>query len=95
MFDIEHQERKVNNMDKLEKMLEEVRTRNNKDNMESSLSLVRDWVEELRNNKFLDEKMLYWYYGNVEGFIWGLYASSLITREEREVMIEYLGDLFL
>lgn len=82
-------------MDKLEKMLEEVRTRNNKDNMESSLSLVRDWVEELRNNQFFDEKMLYWYYGNVEGFIWGLYASSLITREEREVMIEYLGDLFM
>lgn len=82
-------------MDKLEKMLEEVRTRNNRDNMESSLSLVRDWVEELRNNQFLDEKMTYWYYGNVEGFIWGLYASSLITREEREVMIEYLGDLFL
>lgn len=82
-------------MDKLEKMLEEVRTRNNRDNMESSLSLVRDWVEELRNNQFLDEKMLYWYYGNVEGFIWGLYASSLITREEREVMIEYLSDLFL
>ena len=82
-------------MDKLEKMLEEVRTRNNKDNMESSLSLVRDWVEELRNNQFFDEKMHYWYYGNVEGFIWGLYASSLITREEREVMIEYLGDLFL
>lgn len=82
-------------MDKLEKMLEEVRTRNKKDNMESSLSLVSDWVEELRNNQFLDEKMLYWYYGNVEGFIWGLYASSLITREEREVMIEYLGDLFL
>ena len=82
-------------MDKLEKMLEEVRTRNNKDNMESSLSLVRDWVEELRNNQFLDDKMLYWYYGNVEGFIWGLYASSLITREEREVMIEYLSDLFL
>ena len=82
-------------MDKLEKMLEEVRTRNNKDNMESSLSLVRDWVEELRNNQFFDEKKLYWYYGNVEGFIWGLYASSLITREEREVMIEYLGDLFL
>ena len=95
MFDIEHQERKVNNMNKLEKMLEEVRTRNNKDNMESSLSLVRDWVEELRNNQFLDDKMLYWYYGNVEGFIWGLYASSLITREEREVMIEYLSDLFL
>ena len=82
-------------MDKLEKMLEEVRTRNKKDSMESSLSLVRDWVEELRNNQFLDEKMLYWYYGNVEGFIWGLYASSLITREEREVMIEYLSDLFL
>ena len=82
-------------MDKLEKMLEEVRTRNNRDNMESSLSLVRDWVEELRNNQFCDEKMLYWYYGNVEGFIWGLYASSLITREEREVMIEYLSDLFL
>ena len=82
-------------MDKLEKMLEEVRTRNKKDNMESSLSLVRDWVEEIRNNQFLDEKMLYWYYGNVEGFIWGLYASSLITREEREVMIEYLSDLFL
>ena len=38
-------------MDKLEKMLEEVRTRNKKDNMESSLSLVRDWVEELRNNQ--------------------------------------------
>ena len=82
-------------MDKLEKMLEEVRTRNKKDNMESSLSLVRDWVEELRNNQFFDEQMLYWYYGNVEGFIWGLYASSLITREEREVMIEYLSDLFL
>lgn len=82
-------------MDKLEKMLEEVRTRNNKDNMESSLLLVRDWVEELRNNQFSNEKMLYWYYGNVEGFIWGLYASSLITREEREVMIEYLGNLFL
>ena len=43
-------------MDKLEKMLEEVRTRNKKDNMESSLSLVRDWVEELRNNQFFDEK---------------------------------------
>lgn len=82
-------------MDKLEKMLEEVWTRNKKYNMESSLSLVRDWVEELRNNKFMDEKMLYWYYGNVEGFIWGLYASSLITRKEREVMIEYLSDLFL
>lgn len=82
-------------MDKLEKMLEEVRTRNKNDNMESSLSLVRDWVEELRNNQFFDDGMLYWYYGNVEGFIWGLYASSLITREEREVMIEYLGDLFL
>ena len=82
-------------MDKLEKMLEEVRTRNKKDNMESSLSLVRDWVEEIRNNQFVDEKMLYWYYGNVEGFIWGLYASSLITREEREVMIECLSDLFL
>ena len=82
-------------MDKLEKMLEEVRTRNKKYNMESSLSLVRNWVEELRNNQFLDDKMLYWYYGNVEGFIWGLYASSLITREEREVMIEYLSDLFL
>ena len=82
-------------MDKLEKMLEEVWTRNKKYSMESSLSLVRDWVEELRNNQFLDEKMLYWYYGNVEGFIWGLYASSLITREEREVMIEYLSDLFL
>ena len=82
-------------MDKLEKMLEEVRTRNKKDNMESSLSLVRDWVEELRNNQFFDDEMLYWYYGNVEGFIWGLYASSLITREEREVMIEYLSDLFL
>ena len=82
-------------MDKLEKMLEEVRTRNKKDNMESSLSLVRDWVEELRNNQFFDEQMLYWYYGNVEGFIWGLYASSLITREEREVMIECRSDLFL
>lgn len=82
-------------MDKLEKMLEELWTRNKKYNMESSLSLVRDWVEELRNNQFLDDKMLYWYYGNVEGFIWGLYASSLITRKEREVMIEYLGDLFL
>ena len=82
-------------MDKLEKMLEEVRTRNNRDSMESSLSLVRDWVEELRNNQFFDDKTLYWYYGNVEGFIWGLYASSLITREEREVMIEYLSDLFL
>ena len=82
-------------MDKLEKMLEEVRTRNKKDNMESSLSLVMDWVEELRNNQFFDEKMLYWYYGNVEGFIWGLYASNLITREEREVMIERLSDLFL
>ena len=82
-------------MDKLEKMLEEVWTRNKKYSMESSLSLVRDWVEELRNNQFMDEKMLYWYYGNVEGFIWGLYASSLITRKEREVMIEYLSDLFL
>lgn len=82
-------------MDKLEKMLEELWTRNKKYNMESSLSLVRDWVEELRNNQFLDEKMLYWYYGNIEGFIWGLYASSLITRKEREVMIEYLSDLFL
>ena len=82
-------------MDKLEKMLEELWTRNKKYSMESSLSLVRDWVEELRNNQFFDEKMLYWYYGNVEGFIWGLYASSLITRKEREVMIEYLSDLFL
>lgn len=82
-------------MDKLEKMLEELWTRNKKYNMESSLSLVRDWVEELRNNQFLDDKMLYWYYGNIEGFIWGLYASSLITRKEREVMIEYLSDLFL
>ena len=82
-------------MDKLEKMLEELWTRNKKYNMESSLSLVRDWVEELRNNQFFDDKMLYWYYGNIEGFIWGLYASSLITRKEREVMIEYLSDLFL
>ena len=82
-------------MDKLEKMLEELWTRNKKYSMESSLSLVRDWVEELRNNQFFDEEMLYWYYGNVEGFIWGLYASSLITRKEREVMIEYLNDLFL
>ena len=82
-------------MDKLEKKLEELWTRNKKYSMESSLSLVRDWVEELRNNQFFDEKMLYWYYGNVEGFIWGLYASSLITRKEREVMIEYLSDLFL
>ena len=83
-------------MDKLEKMLEEVRTRNKKYNMESSLSLVIDWVENLKENtQFFDDKMLYWYYGNVEGFIWGLYASSLITREEREVMIEYLSDLFL
>ena len=82
-------------MDKLEKMLEEVRTRNKNDNMESSLSLVRDWVEEIRKNQFFDDKMLYWYYGNVEGFIWGLYASSLITREEREVMLAYLGNLFL
>ena len=82
-------------MDKHEKKIEEGRTRNKKENMERSLSRIRDWVEEIRNNQFLDEKMLYWYYGNVEGFIWGLYASSLITREEREVMIEYLGDLFL
>ena len=81
-------------MDKLEKMLEEVRTRNKKYNMESSLSLVIDWMENLKeNNQFFDDEMLYWYYGNVEGFIWGLYASSLITREEREVMIASLSNL--
>ena len=83
-------------MEKLEKMLNEVRTRNKKYNMESSLSLVIDWLENMKkNNKFFDGEMVYWYYGNVEGFIWGLYASNLITREEREVMISYLSYLFL
>ena len=82
-------------MDKLEKMLEELWTRNKKYSMESSLSLVSDWTEELKNNQFFDEKMSYWYYGNIEGFIWGLYASSLITKKERDDMIESISHLFL
>ena len=82
-------------MEKIEKMLEEVRTRNNEKNMESSLSLVSDWIEELKNNQFFDEKMSYWYYGNIEGFIWGLYASNLITKKERDDMIESISHLFL
>lgn len=80
-------------MEKIEKMLEEVRTRNNEKNM--SLSLVSDWIEGLKNNQFFDEKMSYWYYGNIEGFVWGLYASSLITKKERDDMIESINHLFL